>query len=1022
MAQHVWNDDARTRRGTRALPLAETVVLIMAPAAALLSCDPLLAQAPLSHWQHSSWSGPQALPVSGSRAIAQSEDGYIWIGAVGGLLRFDGIRFTFIDEHTSAALRTAVPGEFRPETPGVNGEMWVARPDGALLTYRDGQFDEASAADPSIGSRVVRDRDGRLWIAGSMTGAVHVLDDAGVRPAALPPLLSDTGVIAIVKDTADGLWIGTRSRGLWHVRDQVATHIPSPVGRVPDEVRPLFQSSDGTVWAIGIGLGTGLHRYQGGRWSRVIPPGGEVVRGRAVIDGPDGGVWIATHGSGVLRWYDGEIEQFTEAEGLSDANTSDIMVDRAGAIWIATDAGIDRLRRVPFSTIRRRHGLPFDGPYRMTEDQSGTLWAQGGPDRAIYRLTGGAAYGRSGLVSAERLDLPPGESYELLGAAHAGGVWIGPHRGGLLHYRDGVLSRVQDQSAFAPHFVDRLLETEDETLWLALERVGFGRLRQGQFETVPLPGANPLSPVVAFARDSTDRIWASTADPDLLFQIDSDGVATRIELDGHISGTVLSLEAAGGDTLWGVTNTSVFRMAAGRAAAIEVRSLNPLLAARPHVAVHSGSLWIASESGIGRAALVALDAAADGSTDAIDVKMFDALDGLATPRTTTWNPSPVGRTGDGRLWISTPAGFALTHAPAAIARVPPPRMHIENITVDGRALAVDRALAIPPRPDRLSIRVTATDVLMPERVRIEYMLEGVDAVWQQAGTDRIAEYTQLRPGRYRFRSRAWNETGMPSPAEASVSIQVLPAWYQTVWFLALVLLLTASVGFAVAIQVQKTRLRRTTDAARARFDATIAERTRIARELHDSLIQGFTGITLQIEAVRSTLGARNPATERITDILTMADATLREARDMVWDMRSVDAPGADLPLQLERVARRVARGQSMEVHRSVDGTPCNLPRAVREALFRAGREAVVNAVRHASPRAIHIRLRYADSSVVLEVCDDGRGAPVASFHEAVEAGHWGVAGMRERVRMVGGSLEIASVPQGGTAIIVSVPL
>src|SRR5690606_11580253 len=133
-----------------------------------------------------------------------------------------------------------------------------------------------------------------------------------------------------------------------------------------------------------------------GRWSRVIPSDGDGVRGRAVIEGPDGAVWIATNGNGVLRWHNGEMEQFTEADGLSNTNTNDIMVDRAGAIWIATEAGIDRLRRVPFSTLRRRHGLPFDSPYRIAEDRSGTLWVQGGPDRAIYRLTGGTASGRGG--------------------------------------------------------------------------------------------------------------------------------------------------------------------------------------------------------------------------------------------------------------------------------------------------------------------------------------------------------------------------------------------------------------------------------------------------------------------------------------------------------------------------------------------------------------------------------------------------------------------------------------------------
>ena len=307
-------------------------------------------------------------------------------------------------------------------------------------------------------------------------------------------------------------------------------------------------------------------------------------------------------------------------------------------------------------------------------------------------------------------------------------------------------------------------------------------------------------------------------------------------------------------------------------------------------------------------------------------------------------------------------------------------------------------------------------------MRVEYRLDDVDPTWVQSDLPRIASYTQLRPGQYRFRVRARNEDGVPSPGEAVWSFQVLPAWYQTWWFMGLALFVVAATGSGAALLAQRERGRRAATRAQARFDAMLSERTRIARELHDTLLQGFTGITLQLEALRQqTARTAAPASDALARILTVADATLREAREMVWDMRAPELRASELPEVLEQTCRAALDESNTRLQFRLVGVPRRVAPVVETAALRVGREAVANVAKHADATVVDFELAYDTSGIRLTIQDDGRGILESELETAPRTGHWGIAGMRERARIAGGSLLITGLPSGGTRVVLSLP-
>ncbi|MGV3709859.1 MAG: histidine kinase [Gemmatimonas sp.] len=399
--------------------------------------------------------------------------------------------------------------------------------------------------------------------------------------------------------------------------------------------------------------------------------------------------------------------------------------------------------------------------------------------------------------------------------------------------------------------------------------------------------------------------------------------------------------------------------------------------------------------------------------------MYGATDGLPNARSTFTATDVATVARDGRMWLSTSGGLAVYDERYDRANIMPPVVHVEEVVADGETVSD----AIPPHPDRVDIHFTAIALRAPSKARIEYMLEGADRGWVPATEDRVATYTQLRAGDYTFHVRAWNEDGVAATTEGSLGLRVTPMWYETTLFRALAILELLAAGPMLVYLVLQERARRKEADLRARFDATLDERTRIARELHDTLLQGFSGITLQLHTVaNAVIASPDKITERLNKILTLADHTLADARQMIWDLRAPELEHQELTTALATAARDAIVDAPIQLTFNVHGDARRLPPLVEATVLRVGREAATNAVRHAHPSLIEIELAYSDTRLDLRVRDDGQGFCEPDVSDTGVSRHWGITGMRERAARAGGSVDIRSDSGSGTTVSLLLPI
>lgn len=978
---------------------------------------------PLRHWHHTTWPFDAAAFTVPAPNTLRSADGYLWIGADDKLLRFDGVRFFVFDSMNTPVLRNRDASRLVPEFSDAKGNLWIRGQRRALLTYRNGTFALATSPDVGPNSRlrtylsasVARDGRGQIWWADR---ELVMIDEGHSRRPSLPVGVPDTGVLAVARDTGTGMWLGTATQGMWHVSESGVEHFPFP----DDNIMPVVQTSDGVLWATSRGRKLQVWRLVNGRWEGVHPTRdvSQPVSLQSILEAPDHSVFLATRGLGVLRWQNGTIEQFDESNGLSSNNTSALYIAPDGTVWVATESGLDRLRQSEFISLDRRAGLPFGAAFQFTPDVDGGLWATTPGTGNLYFVDGGPVRSSNSAVSARAYMPTNGDQFQILERARGGGVWIGPNIGGLIRQRRED-KYVVPASAQLPkaRFISGL-ESKDGAVWLDAFGGEFGRIRNGAYKRVAL-FERELAKVRGMLEDSRGQVWAVGEQTNLVSVLAGDSVVATLTLPRSVGfGGWIARE--GVDTMWVSTDRSLVRIIGSELREVRVRDIARYLATAPHIEVGAGHLWIASRGGILRVPLADLHSAIEHDGEASPPVPVSALDGIAKPFATTRIPHAGALSPDGRIWFATPGGYAITNPAYSVNSLVQPEPHVEEVLVDGRTVSSDSALVIPPRPDRVAVHYTATSLSVPERVHIEYMLEGADRTWTNGSVaPRVATYTQLRPGSYSFRVRAWNMDGPRRTAQTVLHFRVARAWYQAYWFMAVCVLLLGTLCFVIALAVQRERSKRLTERTEARFKAVLDERSRIARELHDTLLQGFTGITLHLETVRAQLAQRADASaEELATILQHADGTLREAREMVWDIRS-PALGNRLIHAIEAESRKILNGDNVQLQLSVTGSERRLQPMTETTILRVAREAVTNALKHADPKSIAVTLAYDTHRVALIVVDDGRGIEPSRIEQARSRGHWGLAGMRERAARADGTFDIQSAPDTGTSIAMTLP-
>jgi signal transduction histidine kinase/ligand-binding sensor domain-containing protein len=838
-----------------------------------------------------------------------------------------------------------------------------------------------------------------------------------------------------VRGSGENVWACTPTGLVRFQGDQFEVHeSPAQIGRRPDAG---CRASDGKIWIAG---GDSLTTWDGSQFSRVALKSGSGSREiRALLCTTDE-VWIGT-GKGLIRYNAAGEKLYTSRDGLADDSILSLAQGREGTVWVATRNGFSRVRKGLIESYGYREGLSQNTVYSLFEDREGSLWVA--TKNGLNQFLEGAATRYS---SSEGL---PGNNPGPVFQDHQGALWAGSLDGGLSRLSGNAFTPLK---AFARQPVSVLAEDRDGYLWAGTNAGAF-RLEDGQIKDVYTTAQGlPSDRIRCMFRDHAGQLWAGTDKGPAVFE---NGrfvqiPALRQELSAPISAIG---ETPDGAMLLAVARESVYRYAAGSLTKVEQipRVLTPIQDINAIYTDPDGVVWMGM-NGFGLVMLrdrklirirvrdglfdgeiygFVLDAQdrlwmacgkgffwvdrkdllkfADGKIAKFTSTPYSPLDGLRTIQGTP-GVQPVGvRAADGRLWFSA-TGWLLAFAPHMGTRpgtIPP--VAIENLIIDGEPVDPADVRTLGPGRSNVEFEYAALTYLSPQRVTYSYMLEGYDRGWTNAGSRRQAFYTNLPPGKFRFHVVACgafvncNETG------STFSFEVAPLFYQRIWFLPLCL---AAIGLLVWL-VYQFRV----EQLRSRFALILAERSRIARELHDTLIQGFSGITMQLHAFANRLGASEDR-HALGEIINDAGVCLQETRRSVAGLRGATGSSAGLSAAVAGAARQLVQEHDIKLKLNLDDRRQELPAEVKYNLLCIAQEAITNSIKHAGARTIEVALACSADDLRLSVRDDGQGMGDGNGR----AGHYGIIGMKERASQIGAEFEVASAPGRGTKISVRVPV
>jgi signal transduction histidine kinase/ligand-binding sensor domain-containing protein len=804
---------------------------------------------------------------------------------------------------------------------------------------------------------LLQDKSGVVWI-GTALGVTSVQNGSVVQTRAMSEL-AGRSVNSIVEDQDGRVWYGTDS-GLVAISNNEVISLTTENGLPDNHVNYLRPDKEGGVW---VATSAGLARLSFVNLQPKLTTAEGLSSNLilAVFEDREGSVWIGTESGGLNVLRDRKFTTITTRDGLTSDLVKAIYQDATGALWIGTNGGgVNVLKDGQVKTYTTKDGLSSNVVLSLYGDNKGTMWI-GTPD--------GLNEFRDGRFTT--LTVAEGLSSDLVRSIfvdRSGAVWVGT-RNGLNRIKDGQFTIFTTREGLADDLIGTVSETSDGGLWIGT-RAGLSEYKDGRFINFTTKDGLSNDIVTSLFEDSDHNLWVGT----------NGGGLNRLHDRTFVSYTTRN----------GLPDNVIYRI-------LEDNQQN---------------LWCTSPKGIFKISLNELSDLAQGKTQSVSPITFGTSDGMLT-RECSGGGYPAGWKGaDGKLWFPTIKGIAMIDPSNTQFNKQLPPVVIEEIRVDDRTVPSQDGLQLSPGTTRLDFYFAALSYVAPDKVRFKYKLEGFDPTWVDAGIRRSAFYTNLRPGNYTFRVIAANNDGVWNSEGASFRFYWRPHFYQTYWFYLLLLLLLA---FAIW-QTYRLRVRR----IQRQFDAVLAERTRIAREIHDNLAQEMLGISVQLEVVARTMPAgADVAQTHLHRVRMLVRHGIAEARRYVWDLRSQALDKADFPTALAETARRLTSDSPVEAQVEISGVFRRLPRTIEDNLLRIGQEAINNAVAHANAKLVVVKMTFEIQRVQLSVRDDGRGFDVAS---GIKNGHFGLVGMRERAERMGGTLSIMSSTDEGTEVVVDVPI
>jgi signal transduction histidine kinase/ligand-binding sensor domain-containing protein len=979
--------------------LACFLILLASPAA--WAINPNLH---ISQYGHTAWRVRDALLPSEVMAIAQTVDGYLWVGTKNGLLRFDGVRFVPLtsqsDEHLPSSAVSALLA-------ARDGSLWIGTSAG-LSHWISGHL--ANIVPSGRTTDIIQDRNGTIWFnngAGSGTGRVCQIVGYGFR------CYRETDGIpaqpmSLAEDPQGTLWIGGRSEVVRWTPDSQAVYTTE--GLKSNENQPgvshIALDASGSAW-VGMsfsGTGARLQQLMQGTWKPFNSPAIDTaLQVSALLLDRQGTLWIGAYSHGIYRIRDGKVEHFGGSDGLSADFVEGLYEDREGNLWVATTAGLDLFRDVRIATLAPNQGLQVGEVDGVLVARDGTIWI--GSDSALEALHGDDhTVIRTGKIH-------PGAQVTTVFEDHLQRLWVGVDQT-LSIYENGIFKEIKKGRDAQIGWVVGITEDIDNDIWaeviLKQDIRELLRIRDSQvveqFSTSQIPAARRVAP------DPGGGLWLGLINGDIARM--KQGRAKTFHFEHSPNSILYQLAVNADGTVLGATTYGLVGIKNEKQQVLTTRNGLPCQALNAFLTDASGNLWLDSPCGVIEIADAEMQKWWQRPDTAITVRTFDTLDGVKPGPA---GPFPAaGKSPDGRLWFGHGDVLQVIDPAHLATNAVPPPVHIEEVIADRKTYAPLEGLSIPPLTRDLQIDYTALSLAVPQKVLFRYQLEGRDSSWQEPGTRRQAFYTDLRPGKYRFHVTACNNDGVWNSEGASLDFVITPAWYQTAWFR----VLCVAIALLAVWVIFRLRVRQIASAMNARFDERLAERTRIARDLHDTFLQTIQGSKLVADDALDPSTDPDRMRRAVEQLSAWLGRATQEGRAALNSLRMSTLERNDLAAAFRRAIDECRLQNSMEASFSVAGESQEMHPIVRDEVYRIGYEAIRNACVHSHASHLWVELTYS-TDLTVRIRDDGVGMN-AELAARGKEGHFGLRGMRERAARIAGDLQIES-SAAGTRVELTVP-
>jgi ligand-binding sensor domain-containing protein len=973
----------------------------------MLGTSPVFAQLrslDVSQYLHTSWTAQDGYFRGIGGAMAQTADGQIWVLSANGLLRFDGMRF---------AEWTPPKGESLPGKPPAtllgsrNGSLWLAG-HGVAELRNDGTWHRYHELDSSSLVQLAEDQDGVIWagVGGRPTSYSCSLFriDRGKAECYKRPEIAGLDFSRLYVDREGRLWADSKI-GIWRI-------LPGPPMLIQKESLPVdafCEDSDGSL----------LYTLNGPIWklsaegkpeNYLEKVDGTRINGSAMLRDREGGLWIGTSGEGIVHLHEGRVDHFSSFDGLSSDFVQAIFQDREGNVWAISPDGIDKFTKPAVPRLTRKQGLSSDSILSVLTDQRGRTWV--GTDNGLNELVTDHLI-QSSLQSRSQPGFALVETHtgHLLIATLDRNMTIVPNHGRM------VLDGSDEGWLEGYKTVFALAEDGDGTLWAASRELGLLHLR-GNGDLIKAFNAENLGdyPLSVAFDPKRDGIWFTTHQGELLFLKD-DKILERYGLANGLGyGPIRVSQVDNDGGVWVTTKIGLAHLAGGKISLLGRKNGLPCDALHWMRHDQDHNVWLYTECGLVSFSENDLLSWITHPSHIVTVTHYlDSTEGVENNANGGWFTPLTALTRDGRILFAMRTGLGVLDPRHLNQNALPPPVHIEGVTADGREIGNTGRVSLLAKTSAIHISYTALSFAAPRKVRFRYKLEGYDKDWSPPVSLREVTYTNLPPGNYEFRVIACNNDGVWNNEGATLDFHIPPAWFQTMWFRALCW------GAAIMMLwcTYRLRVRQIAAAMSGRFDERLAERTRIARELHDTLLQTIQGSKLV--AANALKNTHDPVrTQRALEKLSewLGRAT-EEGRAALHSLRTSTTETNELAAGLRQALESCSGESSMVAEFKLNGNAREMHPIVRDEVYLIGYEAIRNAYMHSAGSRVHVELTYGDY-LALCIRDNGSGID-PSIAVSGKAGHFGVPSMRERAARIGARLTIETISNSGTEVKIVVP-